>query len=220
MHETLHTRRRETRSVCTSQTRREGSLQGLTPSNDAVGSPPSATPSREGARARGESGSAGEGAAHRPYDPGRPGKSCRAAGIQPLNTGRTADGRPAFARRCRSAWRRRAEALGVPRASFYRRQRPAPGHQQPRPTPARALRASERAHVLDVLASPRFHVDRSPAEGRRDACSMKCRYLCAESGRCTGSMVPEFGRDQRDHVCCFNSAASISRKYSRSFSPT
>ena len=51
-------------------------------------------------------------------------------------------------------------ALGVPRASFYRRQRPAPGHQQPRPTPARALRASERAHVLDVLASPRF-VDRS-----------------------------------------------------------
>ena len=54
-------------------------------------------------------------------------------------------------------------ALGVPRASFYRRQRPAPGHQQPRPTPARALCASERAHVLDVLASPRF-VDRSPAE--------------------------------------------------------
>ena len=44
-------------------------------------------------------------------------------------------------------------ALGVPRASFYRRQRPAPGHQQPRPTPARALCASERAHVLDVLAS-------------------------------------------------------------------
>ena len=44
-------------------------------------------------------------------------------------------------------------ALGVPRASFYRRQRPAPGHQQPRPTPARALCTSERAHVLDVLAS-------------------------------------------------------------------
>ena len=31
-------------------------------------------------------------------------------------------------------------ALGVPRATFYRCQRPAPGHQQPRPTPARALR--------------------------------------------------------------------------------
>ena len=34
------------------------------------------------------------------------------------------------------------------------------------------------------------------------------------------SMVPEFDRDQRNHVCCFNSAASISRRYSRSFSPT
>ena len=59
-------------------------------------------------------------------------------------------------------------ALGVPRASFYRRQRPAPGHQQPRPTPARALCASERAHVLDVLASPRF-VEPVTGRGRRDA---------------------------------------------------
>ena len=76
-------------------------------------------------------------------------------------------------------------ALGVPRASFYRRQRPAPGHQQPRPTPARALRASERAHVLDVLASPRF-VDRyhRPRSSRR--CSMKAG-ICAPSARCTGS---------------------------------
>ena len=59
-------------------------------------------------------------------------------------------------------------ALGVPRASFYRRQRPAPGHQQPRPTPARALCASERAHVLDVLAQPAL---RRPVtgRGRRDA---------------------------------------------------
>ena len=69
-------------------------------------------------------------------------------------------------------------ALGVPRASFYRRQRPAPGHQQPRPTPARALRASERAHVLDVLASPRF-VDRSPAEVVVTLLD-EGRYLCAE----------------------------------------
>ena len=69
-------------------------------------------------------------------------------------------------------------ALGVPRASFYRRQRPAPGHQQPRPTPARALRASERAHVLDVLASPRF-VDRSPAEVVATLLD-EDQYLCAE----------------------------------------
>ena len=55
------------------------------------------------------------------------------------------------------------QALGVSRATFYRRQRPTPGHQQPRPTPARALCESEREHVLDVLASPRF-VDRAPAE--------------------------------------------------------
>ena len=75
-------------------------------------------------------------------------------------------------------------ALGVPRASFYRRQRPAPGHQQPRPTPARALCASERAHVLDVLASPRFVDGHRPRSSRR--CSMKAS-ICAPSARCTGS---------------------------------
>ena len=31
------------------------------------------------------------------------------------------------------------EALAVNRATSYRRQRPTTGHQQPRPTPARAL---------------------------------------------------------------------------------
>ena len=54
-------------------------------------------------------------------------------------------------------------ALGVSRATVYRRHRAAPGHQQPRPMPARALCAAEREHVLDVLSSPRF-VDRSPGE--------------------------------------------------------
>ena len=48
------------------------------------------------------------------------------------------------------------EALGVSRATFYRRQRPVSEHQQPRPTPARALCEAEREHVLDVLASTRF----------------------------------------------------------------
>ena len=59
-------------------------------------------------------------------------------------------------------------ALGVPRASFYRRQRPAPGHQQPRPTPARAL--------LCVRTRARPRRARQPAlrrpvtgRGRRDA---------------------------------------------------
>ena len=55
------------------------------------------------------------------------------------------------------------QALGVSRATFYRRHKVTPGHQQPRPTPARALCESEREHVLDVLACPRF-VDRAPAE--------------------------------------------------------
>ena len=46
--------------------------------------------------------------------------------------------------------------LGVSRATFYRRQRPTPGHQQPRPTPARALCVAEREHIVDVLTSARY----------------------------------------------------------------
>ena len=93
-------------------------------------------------------------------------------------------------------------ALGVPRASFYRRQRPAPGHQQPRPTPARALCASERAHVLDVLASPRF-VDRSPAEVVATLLD-EGQYLCAERTmyRILAANQPvRERRNQRSHPC-------------------
>ncbi len=54
-------------------------------------------------------------------------------------------------------------ALSVSRATFYRRLRPTTGHQQPRPTPARALSKQEQDEVYDILCSPRF-VDRSPAE--------------------------------------------------------
>ena len=93
-------------------------------------------------------------------------------------------------------------ALGVPRASFHRRQRPAPGHRQPRPTPARALRASERAHVLDVLASPRF-VDRSPAEVVATLLD-EGRYLCAERTmyRILAANQPvRERRNQRSHPC-------------------
>lgn len=53
-------------------------------------------------------------------------------------------------------------ALGVPRASFYRRRRPRP-QAQPRPTPPRALTPGERERVLAVLHEPRF-VDLAPAE--------------------------------------------------------
>ena len=69
-------------------------------------------------------------------------------------------------------------AFGVSRATFYRCRRPRPGRQQPRPTPARALRDAEREQVLDVLASPRF-VDRSPGEVVA-ALVDDGQYLCSE----------------------------------------
>jgi len=55
-------------------------------------------------------------------------------------------------------------ALGVSRATAYRRRDPRPkGVPRPRPRPALALSDAERAAVLDVLHSERF-VDRSPAQ--------------------------------------------------------
>ena len=69
-------------------------------------------------------------------------------------------------------------ALGVSRATLYRRRRPAPGRQQPRPTPARALNDTERERVLDVLACPRF-VDRSPGEVVATLLD-EGHYLCSE----------------------------------------
>ena len=69
-------------------------------------------------------------------------------------------------------------ALGVSRATFYRRHKATPGHQQPRPTPARALCESEREQVLNVLASPRF-VDRAPAEVVATLLD-EGQYLCSE----------------------------------------
>ena len=53
-------------------------------------------------------------------------------------------------------------ALGVPRASLYRRMLPS-APRQIRPTPARALDGAERQAVLDHLHSERFR-DKAPAE--------------------------------------------------------
>ena len=69
-------------------------------------------------------------------------------------------------------------ALGVSRATFYRRRLPKTGQQQPRPTPARALSAEEREKVLEVLCSERF-VDRSPGEVVATLLDEE-RYLCSE----------------------------------------
>ena len=43
------------------------------------------------------------------------------------------------------------EALAVSRGTLYRCQRPLTGHQQPRPTTARALREKEQDRVLETL---------------------------------------------------------------------
>ena len=69
-------------------------------------------------------------------------------------------------------------ALGVSRATFYRRQRPSTGHQQPRKTPARSLSDAERKSVLDTLSSERF-VDRAPAEVVATLLDERT-YLCSE----------------------------------------
>ena len=70
-------------------------------------------------------------------------------------------------------------SVGVSRASFYRRQRPA-GPPRPRPAraaPPRALAPSERQAVLDVLHSDRF-VDQSPAEVHVTLLEQQT-YLCS-----------------------------------------
>ena len=70
------------------------------------------------------------------------------------------------------------DALRVARATFYRRRRPSTGHQQPRPTPARALSEKERDKVFNTLCSERF-VDRSPAEVVATLLDEDV-YLCSE----------------------------------------
>ena len=79
-------------------------------------------------------------------------------------------------------------ALGVPRASFYRRQRPVFG-PKPRRSSSRALTVGERATVLSCLHDERFQ-DRAPAtvyatlldEGRYH-CSIRTMYrLLAQQG--------------------------------------
>ena len=69
-------------------------------------------------------------------------------------------------------------ALGVSRATFYRRRLPKTGQQQPRSTPARALSTQEREAVLEVLCCERF-VDRSPGEVVATLLDEN-RYLCSE----------------------------------------
>jgi putative transposase len=72
---------------------------------------------------------------------------------------------------------RTCAALALPRATYYRSQRPRP-EPKPRPTPARALPPEEREQVLAVLHEPRF-VDLAPAEVYATLLD-EDRYLCSE----------------------------------------
>jgi len=67
-------------------------------------------------------------------------------------------------------------ALGVSRATVYRRRRPRPP-RAPRPQPPRALTGAERQTILDELHHPRF-VDRAPAEVYATLLD-EGRYLCS-----------------------------------------
>jgi putative transposase len=67
------------------------------------------------------------------------------------------------------------EAIGVSRASLYRRRRPR--QLPPRPTPARSLSEPERQEVLQVLHSERF-VDASPVQAHATLLE-EGSYLCS-----------------------------------------
>ena len=70
------------------------------------------------------------------------------------------------------------QSVGVSRASLYRRRRPVPPAPATRPRASpRALDATERQAVLDVLHSERF-IDQSPAEVHATLLEEQ-RYLCA-----------------------------------------
>ena len=128
----------------------------------------------------------------------RPGKSCRAAGIEPR--GRDELVKAAEALATYVGVKPACDTLRVARATFYRRRGPSTGHQQPRPTPARALSEKERDKVFDTLCSERF-VDRSPAEVVATLLDEDV-YLCSERTmyRVLASQVPvRERRAQRSH---------------------
>jgi putative transposase len=81
-------------------------------------------------------------------------------------------------------------ALGLPRATFYRRQSAFIGPRRRRPRPPRALSETERTEVIQVLDSDRF-ADKSPwqvyaelLDENRYLCSPRTMYrLLAEAGQ-------------------------------------
>jgi putative transposase len=91
-------------------------------------------------------------------------------------------------------------ALGVARATYYRRRAPVLGPKPRRPSPKRALSPAERREVLDVLHEERF-ADLAPAEVHAVLLEEQ-RYLC--SVRTMHRILAENAesrerRDQRRH---------------------
>ena len=110
--------------------RRKGSLRELVGREEARRETGRTQPAGcEGARARGASGSPGARVAHRAHDPGRAGKSCRAAGIEPRTRNALLIAVQPLAAQVGVA--PACQALGVSRATFYRRQRSTPGTGSP-----------------------------------------------------------------------------------------
>lgn len=70
-------------------------------------------------------------------------------------------------------------ALGVSRATFYRRRKPADRSKEPRPKPARALTKDEQKRVLNTMHHKRF-MDKAPAEIYAKLLD-EGQYLCSVS---------------------------------------
>ena len=89
-------------------------------------------------------------------------------------------------------------ALGLPRATYYRR-RPARAAPPRRPSP-RALGGAERAAVLAQLHTPRF-VDLAPGEIYATLLD-EGRYLCSRGGGDAEDHVRPGGRRRRERDIC------------------
>ena len=87
-------------------------------------------------------------------------------------------------------------ALGIPRATYYRRQQPKQEPERPRPASVRALSEAERQGVLDVLHEPRF-ADQAPAEVYATLLDEK-KYLCSERTMYRVLADAQEARERRD----------------------
>ena len=101
-------------------------------------------------------------------------------------------------------------ALGLARATVYRRRRPPTCRpRRKRPTPRRALAPRERQAVLDVLHTERF-CDRSPVEVHAALLEEGC-YLCSPR-----TMYRILASSDEVHASCAPHPAATARTARRS----